>query len=38
MIGITAIVAMSAAALIARKLEKASEYKTPKGKYRNRYK
>ncbi len=31
-------IAIGIAYLIAKKLDKAGEYKTPKGKYKNRYK
>lgn len=38
MIGLATVAAMGVAALIVRKLEKAGEYKSPKGKHKNRYK
>ena len=38
MFGIATVLAMGAAALIAKQLDKAGDYKTPKGKYKNRYK
>ena len=38
MFGIATAIAMGAAALIAKQLDKSSEYKTPKGKNKNRYK
>jgi len=36
--GLAALVAIGISTIIVRKLEKSSEYKYPKGKYRNRYK
>lgn len=37
MIGLAATIAMGAAYLIVKKLDKAGDYKQPKGKHKNRY-
>lgn len=38
MIGLATGLIMGFSYLVVKKLEKASEYKTPKGKHKNRYK